>query len=135
MIVAMICLLLTTALLGTLLKMAVFGRQQAKLEVAGLQADWLAESALDRAAAKLASDPGYEGETWKISAQESGGSQAGEVAISLKPGATEGSRLVEVVARYPLEGPQSVKRTKRLAVAVASAAVSECIRWSAETSR
>ena len=114
LIVAMICLLLATGLMGTLLKMAVLTRQQAKLEASGLQADWLVESALDRAAAKLASDPAYQGETWKIAPAELGGAYAGEVAITVQ--ADENGRLVEVTARYPIDGPAGVRRTKRLTV-------------------
>ncbi len=122
MIVAMICLLLTSALLGTLLKMAVLGRQQAELDAYGLQADWLAESALDRALAKLAEQPGYQGETWTIPTEELDGLHRGQVAISLKPAASNG-REVEVIARFPAEGSQTVKRTKRLRVAMPSPVV------------
>ena len=117
MIVAMICLLLTTALLGTLLKMAVLGLRQAHVDASGLQADWLAESALDRAAAKLAKDAAYAGETWSIPAEDLDGLHTGRVVISIKPPSGNLAE-VEVAAQYPAEGAFSVKRTKRLLVAL-----------------
>ena len=118
LIVAMVCLMLSTALLGTLLKMAVLGRQQAGIAAAGLQADWLAESALDRAAAKLAADAAYKGETWEVPAKELDGRHAGRVVISVRP-AMSNRRAVEVVARFPVEGSESVQRTRRVSVAAA----------------
>jgi type II secretory pathway component PulK len=117
MIVAMICLLLTTALMGTLLKMAVLGLRQAHVDASGLQADWLAESALDRAAAKLAKDATYAGETWNIPEEDLDGLHTGRVVISINP-PVQNLAEVEVAAQYPAEGAFSVKRTKRLLVAL-----------------
>ncbi len=118
LIVAMICLVLTTGLLGMLLKMAVLSRKAARMEAAALQAEWLAESALDRAAAKLKGDAGYQGETWNITKEDLGGPYAGAVKIAVKPSEATPEREVEVIARFPLEGSNTVKRTKRLAIAV-----------------
>lgn len=120
LLIAMVCLMLTSGLLGTLLKMASANRNQAQFEAASLQAQWLAESALDRAAAKLSADANYPGETWDIKPEELGGPHAGQVVITAKPGDGSALRNVEVVARFPLESPRSVKRTRRLTI-VASA--------------
>lgn len=117
LLIAMVCLMLTSGLLGMLLKMASANRKQAQFEAASLQAEWLAESALDRAAAKLVSDANYPGETWDIKPEELGGPHAGQVVIVVNRGDGSPLRNVEVVARFPLESPRSVKRTKRLAVA------------------
>jgi hypothetical protein len=48
-----------------------------------MQADLLLESGFDRAAAQLARDPSYQGETWRLSAETlaSPGGEAGEVEI------------------------------------------------------
>jgi hypothetical protein len=115
----MICLVLTSGLLGTLLRMAVLSRKAAQMEIGSLQAQWLAESALDRAAMKLSGDANYQGETWDIKAEELGGQSAGQVIIAVKPGGASHLRTVEAVARFPLEG-QGVKRTRRLAIAVSA---------------
>lgn len=120
LIIAMICLLLTSGLLATLLKMAALSRKAARMEAHSLQSEWLAESALDRAAAKLSGDASYQGETWNIKAEDLGGHHAGEVIIAVKPGDQAQFRQVEAVARFPIEGQNSVKRTKRLVVAASS---------------
>ncbi len=117
LIIAMICLVLTSGLLATLLKMAALSRKAAQMEFHSLQAEWLAESALDRAAAKLSGDANYQGETWDIKAEDLGGHHAGQVVIAVKAGDQTHLREVEAVARFPLEGPRSVKRSKRLVVA------------------
>lgn len=118
LLMAMVCLVLTSALLGTLLKMAVFSRKAAQTEVAALQAEWLAESALDRAAVKLLGDANYQGETWDIPQEELGGKEAGQVIIAVKPGEASHLRTVEAIARFPVGEPRGVKRTKRIAVAI-----------------
>ena len=120
LIIAMICLLLTTGLMGALLKMAVLNRRAAQFEAHALQAEWLAESALDRAAAKLSGDGDYQGETWRIPADDLGGSHAGEVQITIKPGQATNVREMEAIARFPSEGSTGAKRTKRLLVTVST---------------
>jgi hypothetical protein len=113
----MICLVLTSGLLATLLKMAVLSRKAAQMEAHALQAKWLAESALDRAAAKLSDDANYRGETWTISPKDLGGSVGGEVIIAVKPGKQATLREVEAIARFPSENSRGVKRTKRIVIA------------------
>src|SRR5262245_49285586 len=54
LIVALICLVIATLLLGSLLKLATVQHRQMLSEQARLQAEWLAESGLARAAHKLA---------------------------------------------------------------------------------
>lgn len=114
MIIAMICLLLASALLGTLLKMASIERRQIRIESHALQAEWLAESALDRAAAKLSREAAYTGETWTVTEKEWGGSQAGLAVIRVVPGTDSEQKVIEVVAHFPAEDPQSIQRTKRI---------------------
>ncbi|MCA9067999.1 MAG: hypothetical protein KDA84_03715 [Planctomycetaceae bacterium] len=114
LIIAMICLLLASALLGTLLRMASIERQQAHLEARALQAEWLAESALDRAAAKLSADASYKGETWTVTAKELGGMDEGNAVIRVVPSDNSGKKLIEVVAHYPTEAPQTIRRSKQI---------------------
>ncbi len=67
-----------------------------------LQAQWLAEAALERAAARLAKDSKYAGETWTVSAGEFVGRQGGAVKIRVGPDAGHpGRRVVRVEAYYP----------------------------------
>jgi len=115
MIVAMVCLVLASALLGTLLKMASLGRSQTKIEAAGLQAEWLAESAIERAAAKLADQADYRGETWNVPAGEFGGHYGGRVVIEIAP-AESGRKAIRVTAQYPADRTPSARQSKRIVV-------------------
>lgn len=64
------------------------------------QARWLAEGGAERAAARLAADPTYAGETWAIPEEALDGKHAGEVKIAVAP-ESAGTRRVTVSARYP----------------------------------
>ena len=117
LVVAMICLFLTSLLLGTLLQMAVAQRRYAKMEAAALQAEWLADSALERAAAALAQNANYTGETWTVPAKDLDGTHSGRVVIALVPLKGSRQRELKVIAHYPAEGPQVTKRTRRIRMA------------------
>ena len=66
------------------------------------QADWLAESALARASARLAVDPGYVGETWRIEPAELLDVGAADVSIAIGPVENEPRRRrVRVEAECP----------------------------------
>ena len=117
MIVALICLVLVSALLGSLLKTAVAQRKQLRHEAEHLQAAWLAESGVARAASRLATDRGYEGETWKIPAQELSGRFSAEVRISVrKQEAAPDRRVVAVEAICPADAIQSSKQSRQVTV-------------------
>src|SRR5262245_17424896 len=119
LIVAMVCLLLAGLLLSSVLKLAVLQEQQLGFEKSRLQAAWLAESGLERAAARLAQEPGYSGETWKISAARLGGADAAVVVIRVQQTKTEESRRAIVVeATYPAEGPHHARLTGDAIVSV-----------------
>ena len=74
------------------------------------QADWLAESGIECAAARLAADPKYRGETWNVSAAELGGRDDGTVAIRVEdlPG-RPGSRAIRVEADYATDPAQRTR--------------------------
>ena len=95
--------LLIVMLLGAAIANAFLAqRQLARDNQQRQQAFWLAESALHRAAHRLANEPGYEGETWQVSADDLGGTYAGIAIVRVetisedKPG-----RRIIVDATYP----------------------------------
>src|SRR4051812_23678064 len=81
-VVVLICLMLIVLIGGTLLRTGLVQRRQLRMEERKLQAEWLAESGLERAAARLAEDPAYRGETRKILAADLGGPWSGTVIIT-----------------------------------------------------
>ena len=67
-----------------------------------LQAQWLAEAGVERAAARLSADANYRGETWTISAKELAGANDGAVRINVEKDAGRANRRrVSVEADYP----------------------------------
>jgi Tfp pilus assembly protein PilV len=71
-IAVMICLLIITLISGALLKVSLARRIQARDRERRLQTEWLVESGLDRALARLGADPDYKGETWTITTSDLG---------------------------------------------------------------
>ncbi len=117
MIVAIVCVGLAGVVLVLLLRLAVAERRALRTEARQVQAAWLAESALERAAARLAADPDYPGETWEIAAEPFGGKEAAVVRIEVGvlPG-QPGRREVRVQADYPDHPHQRARKSKQVIV-------------------
>ena len=109
----MVCLALALAIGAAALRAGVARRGVAKGEERRLQAAWLAESGLERASARLAEAPDYDGETWEVPADDLGGRDAGAVLIRVEP--AEGQprrRLVRVRADYPTDPSRRARVSK-----------------------
>ncbi len=115
MVVAVLVCLVVMMLLGAaLLKVALLERESNREAERRLQAEWLVESGLERARARLAADASYSGETWTQSAadlglaepapasalERNGDRAVGVVTISIDRSGGEGRRLVRVQADY-----------------------------------
>ena len=112
-LIVMVCLLLASMLGASLVNLALAQRKQARRAQLHLQATWLAESGLERAAAQLARDPEYAGETWKL--PENG--PAGLVRIEVnKDEANTNRRVVRVVADYPRDTAHRARVSKQVLV-------------------
>lgn len=115
LIIVMICLMLITLLMASLLKSALLQRRQIIKEQYRIQAEWILESALERAALQRSKDPEYQGEVWQISPVELGTRYAGSAEITLQPEGKD-DRLISIQARviYPENTSLSVTRTKKV---------------------
>jgi len=82
------------------------------------QSTWLAESGIERAAAKLQSNPEYSGETWTLDKEELGGSDEGTVTIKVVPEDNSDRRIVTVVADYPNDPHQLIRTSRKIFVDV-----------------
>jgi len=81
LIAVLICLLFVVVVVAAMLQSLLIERRQMLMLGRQTQASCLARSALDRAAARLQSEPDYEGETWQIAAERIGGRDAALVKI------------------------------------------------------
>ncbi len=82
-----------------------------------MQAEWLAESALARASARLTADRGYRGETWDVPAGALDGTDAGSVTIAVEAEkGRPGRRRVRVEADYPRDAARRARYSKHLTI-------------------
>lgn len=126
-VVVLVCLVLVTAIAGALLRVGLAERARLAGEERRLQAGWLAESALERAAARLAASRGeYRGETWDLSSDELGGPVPGRVSIAIEPVDKDSRRRrIRVQADYPREATLRARVTRVATVDVGDRAGEE----------
>jgi Tfp pilus assembly protein PilX len=119
MILAMVLVaLLVVMLLGAALANAFLAQRQFVRHTEQQQrAFWLAESALQRAAHRLATEPDYAGETWQLSANDLGGAHAGVAVVLVEPVAdTEPGHRIIVDASYPSGALKKIVQHRELFV-------------------
>lgn len=112
MVLVMVCLLGVSMLAATLLRLAVAQQRQLRMEGRRLQAEWLAEAALERAAAMLRRDPAWSGDEWTLSADVL--PEGGTVVTRVEPAAAaEGGWQVAAAASVPAGDPWRARVTRR----------------------
>ncbi len=121
LVVSLVSLLIVMTMLGAMLRGALRDRRQLRTHRDLRQTELLLEAGVDRAAAQLADDPDYEGETWSLSADQIVGVAPGRVVIEATRDDGEPVWQVRVVAEYPLAGPASIRRTRTFTVQPQSA--------------
>ncbi len=105
------CLALVTVLAGVWLRMLALERQQARSQQAVLQAEYLAESAIQRATTQLASSADYRGETWQPAANAL--ATPAKVIIEVEPDKDNPqARSIRISAELVGKGPSQVRRRK-----------------------
>jgi type II secretory pathway component PulK len=122
MVMILTALALATMIFLAAAKLTIVQRRTIELSARQVQAEWLAESGVQRAAARLAADPKYRGETWNIAAEEFGGRDGGMVTIRVEdvPGKSD-RRTLHVEADYPPDPEQRARQTRDVLVKVSGA--------------
>jgi type II secretory pathway component PulK len=123
LIAALACMAVVIAIIGVLFSSSLRTRRQLHAERDLRQVELLVDAGLRRAAAKLSADESYDGETWRIPADQLLHNGAAEVTITLAApeGAEDSSDNGETVdvtisARYPLNVPRNVQRTRTFTI-------------------
>ncbi len=116
LVAALVCLLVVTGIVGGMLQGAVRGRRQLHAERDLRQTELLLAAGAARAAGRLADEPEYDGETWRLASEEIIGRGAGVVTIRAAPDGDAGSWRVTIVAEYPAGGESSIRRTRTLTI-------------------
>ncbi len=111
LVMALVALLVVTLVAGALVQMLVAAHRQSRRYADELQAQWLAQAGLDRAAAKLRADGDYRGEVWNVpldnvpldteasAAAEPNPAQTGQVTITVDAAA----KRIAVEAVFPTD--------------------------------
>ena len=110
LIAVLVALTVATIIFGTLLKTAAAERAVVRRQQLAMQAEYLAQAALDRAVSRLSVDADYAGETWNLTAAQVGGKNPAAVNIEVESIANEAHRRrVRATADYP---PDPVRRAR-----------------------
>jgi Tfp pilus assembly protein PilV len=126
-VAVLVCLLIITMISGALLKIGVAHRDFVRGQERKLQAEWLAQSGIERALARLAAQPDYSGETWKLAPRDlnlsepdstSNGPAALVHIVVERPenAGTAGGRLIKVQADYPPDAPRRARHSMQILV-------------------
>ncbi len=87
-----------------------------------LQADELLDAGIGRAMAELRKSSDYTGETWRVGADELGGSRTARVEIKVKSNDSDpGQRTLIVQANYPPDEFNRVRITREIIISIPSA--------------
>jgi len=111
-VAVLVCLIIITMMAGALLKAGLTQREQVKAQEHRLQAEWLAESGIQRATARLAADPDYKGETWEVPARDLDSADDALVAITVEPARGAKGRTVRVQADYPRDPTRRARHSR-----------------------
>jgi len=114
LIAVLAVLTLIMMLLGVWLKNLAMGRQEIRQQQHSVQADYLVQSAVNRAKARLHADQAYAGENWQIEPGALAGKEPASVSIKVEPVADRPQeRLVEAMVQLPSQGPGRTQRTQK----------------------
>lgn len=113
LIVAMVCLLVVTSLLGQMLLSALRSGRQLHAERDFVQCELLMQAGVDRGHEKLARAADYAGEILDLPASEILGSGPGRITIEIQR-LTDAPLQLQVSAEYPVGNETSVRRSRTI---------------------
>ncbi|MDY0167023.1 MAG: hypothetical protein RBS80_10795 [Thermoguttaceae bacterium] len=113
MLSALVCVALVVAMAGMITRTIVVNAQYDRTQLRRMQCQWLADSGIERAAARLADEPGFTGETWHIEPEQLDGRNAAVVRIAVTPNPEKPAQwTVHVQADYPADLHTRVRQTQ-----------------------
>ncbi len=102
LIVVLVCFVVAASLFVLVARHAGVERRASETHLWTLQAQWVAEAAIERAVARLAADVNYQGETWTLSAADLAGDDGAKVVIHIEKAADRpDGRRIRVEAECP----------------------------------
>lgn len=111
-IAALTCLLIVTAIIGSMLQSALRARRQLHAERDRRQTELLLQAGADRAAFRLATESTFRGDTWDLPAESIVGRGAGRVTTEVSRSGDDPSWQVHIIAEYPLGRDFPIRRSQ-----------------------
>jgi hypothetical protein len=124
-VAALVCLLVVTSIVGSMLHSAMRARRELHVERDCRQAELLIYAGASRAASRLAAEPGFAGDTWELPAESIVGRGAGRVKTEVSPASDGGPTRIRIVAEYPIGRNFPIRRTRTFEIAAATAPLQE----------
>jgi hypothetical protein len=126
-VAVLVCLVVVTLISGVLLRIGLAHRDQVRSQEHRLQAEWLTQSGLERALARIAADSNYAGETWRLNRRDLGlpevpcddPAPAAVVAITVAPAGSPGDtgrKVIKVQADYPPDLPRRSRHSLQITI-------------------
>jgi type II secretory pathway component PulK len=103
LLIILVVFAVTMALAGVWTRRTLTAHRGQQLAAERLQARWLAEAGVRRAAAQLSANADYDGEEWTIAAKDLQLRQPASVLIQVEPAEEGGQYRLTARARYPQE--------------------------------
>jgi type II secretory pathway component PulK len=113
---ALTCLLIVVGIVGSMLRSAIRERRQLHVERDRRQCELLLAAGIDRAVARLATDPKYSGDVWELPADAIVDQGAARVTTEISTQATDGTRQARFVAEYPLGRDITIRRSQTFSI-------------------
>lgn len=115
LVAALVCLALVTLIMLSVFKTSLSQRHQIRLEQQHVQAELLAESGLEKAVARLTTNPKYTGEQWTIEPSQLDSHNSALVKITVEK--TEKQQSIGIHVTYPKDSLKSSRATRQLTFA------------------
>lgn len=115
LVIALVAITMFAAIGGALVRIAVMERKTIDAQQRQRQARRLAEAGVARAAARLAGDPAYRGETWSLAGPQALAGQPASVRIEVDDHPDKrGWRRITAAADYPSDAAAKARETQVL---------------------
>jgi hypothetical protein len=119
-IASLVCLLVVTSIIGSMLKSALKARQELHVERDRQQAEFLLECGEERVAARLSAQSDFSGDTWEVPAEAIVNNGRGRVTSQILRSDVDRSLQVRVTAQYPLDRDFPIHRSHTFQAAFAA---------------
>jgi Tfp pilus assembly protein PilX len=120
LVIALVTLLVVTSIMGSIMYALLSELRQTRQTVNEVQAQWLADAAVERAARQLTANADYKGETWNIdlpaTATGVSGDRHGIASIRIDRGTDDNSRRILVRADFPTSSRRRVVAERTVSI-------------------